>query len=913
LRRTVEDRPILATTETTGAGDDAVWLEGLIDLLSRQLDAVIAAREPQVRGLLWGEAELAIPEPKRIAALQAVGIWLQLVAIAEESAAMRARRRIQREGGPDALKGSFSNVFASAAAAGLEAGDMASILARAVVVPTLTAHPTEAKRVSVLEIHRRIYRLLVDLENTRWTPAERDVLIAGVRAEIDLLWLTGELRQERPSVAQEIAWGLHFFRETLYDMTPQLLERCDAALRRHFPDTGRSVPAFVTFASWIGGDRDGNPNVTVAETRTALDEARRQTLERLIERVAALGQRLSLSAGITTPPAWFAQRLNALLKESGRLEAIVSRNPLEPFRQYFGAIGARLAATAGSNPAARPYTRAGALVDDIEAAERALVELSAWDLAANVVRPLCREAEIFGFHSLKLDLRQNSTVINRTLAALWQALDGAAPPEPATAQWTKRLGRMLKDSPAPDLAMAGLPPEAAETLALFGLLAERVVEGSDAPIGAFIVSMTTSSEDLLGVYALARLCGLGSGPDGDAPLRLAIVPLFETIADLDAAPAILTRLIDNSMVRRSLAARGNVQEIMLGYSDSNKDGGFLTATWEVAKAQKRLTATAKARGIRVSFFHGRGGSVSRGGAPTGRAIAAQPPGTVDGALRLTEQGEVVSAKYANRGTAMYQLELLAASTLAHTFLSTSEVAPAAAAEHAEAMEALAGISRAHYNTLIARPGMLDYFNAASPVEELALLNIGSRPARRFGAASLSDLRAIPWVFAWSQNRHLLTGWYGVGTALGEFIRVRGRDGQRLLADCYEDSRLFRLAIDEVEKTLCLVDLDIARAYAGLVADQASAGTLIDAIEAEYRLTVKQVLALTGESRLAERFPAYLRRIERARPLIDWANRLQVELLGTFRSERRQGREARTTEVALLLSINCISTGLGWTG
>jgi phosphoenolpyruvate carboxylase len=903
---------MLARGEGAGDVDDVAWLEGLIDLLTHQLDAVVAVRAPEVRALLWVETEAAVPEEARIAALQAVGIWLQLFAIAEENTAMRARRRIQREAGPDALKGSFSQVFAAAASAGLEADEVAAALARAEVVPTLTAHPTEAKRVSVLEIHRRIYRLLVDLENSRWIPAEREARIAELRAEIDLLWLTGELRLERPSVDQEIAWGLHFFRETLYDMTPQLLERCDAALMRHFPTLGRATPAFLRFASWIGGDRDGNPNVTAAVTRDGLDAARRQTLERLEARVAALGQRLSVSADNTPIPPAFARRLEDLLGALGTRETIVARSPREPFRQYFAAIGARLAATAGSAAAARPYARARDLVDDLAVAERALVEIDARNLALNVVRPLRREAEIFGFHSHVLDVRQNSTVINRTLADLWRELDGAAPPTPGTAQWSRRLARMLKAPVARPHVPAGLLEEAAETLALFRLLAERIVEGTDSPVGAFILSMTKSADDVLGVYALARFCGLGSGPQGEAPVRLAVVPLFETIADLEAAPAILAKLLDEGLVRRSLAARGNLQEVMLGYSDSNKDGGFLAATWEVAKAQKRLWATAAQRGIRLSFFHGRGGSVSRGGAPTGRAIAAQPPGTVDGRLRLTEQGEVVSAKYANRGTALYQLELLAASAIAHTLLSRREHEPQAAAEHAEAMEALAGMSRARYHALVTHPGMLDYFTAASPVEELTLLNIGSRPARRFGARSLADLRAIPWVFAWSQNRHLVTGWYGVGTALAEFVRVRGGEGTRVLADMYQNSRLFRLAVDEVEKTLYLVDLPIARGYADLVPDQELAGTLFADIAAEHRLTVERLLALTGEKRLAERFPAYRRRIERARPYIDWANRLQVELLRRFRAAGEEEKR-RSTEVALLLSINCISTGLGWTG
>ena len=351
---------------------------------------------------------------------------------------------------------------------------------------------------------------------------------------------------------------------------------------------------------------------------------------------------------------------------------------------------------------------------------------------------------------------------------------------------------------------------------------------------------------------------------------------------------------------------------MIGYSDSNKDGGFLTSNWELYKAQIKLTRVGKETGVPIAFFHGRGGSVSRGGAPTGRAIAAQPAGSIQGRMRITEQGEVVSFKYANRGTAQYQIELLAASVAEHTLKSEREVALAPTAEFDEAMEALSGAAQAAYRRLVDHPDLLAYYQTASPLEEISLLNLGSRPARRFGARSLSDLRAIPWVFAWSQNRHFVPGWFGVGSGILTFLQVRGSRGTALVQRMFSDSRLFRLIVDEVEKTLSYVDLDVAREYAELVPDQHVRDAVFPMIEAEYHRTVEAVLRISGASELAARFPRFRRKLARRLPTLNQISRQQIELLRRFRGS---GGDKSQEELlsALLLSINCIATGFGATG
>jgi phosphoenolpyruvate carboxylase len=371
----------------------------------------------------------------------------------------------------------------------------------------------------------------------------------------------------------------------------------------------------------------------------------------------------------------------------------------------------------------------------------------------------------------------------------------------------------------------------------------------------------------------------------------------------------MKELLATEVVKKSVADNGGRQEIMLGYSDSNKDGGFFCASFELFEAQRRLIRVGKQAGVDISFFHGRGGSVSRGGAPTGRAIAAQPAGTINGHMRVTEQGEVVSSKFANRGTALNNLEVLTSSVLVHTLKSGEEPELRINPEHQKAVEEIASLSFKAYRRLAEDKALLTYFHAASPVEELALLKLGSRPARRFGAKGIEDLRAIPWVFAWSQNRHLLTGWYGLGYALDDFLSARGPQGLALLRDMFNKSRGFRLAVDEVEKSLFLADMRVAEKYAELVPNRIDAERIFAVISHEHRRTSKSILELTGEKVLCQRFQGLWRRFERVRPIVDRANLWQVQLLRESREARRDG----TLNMPLLMTMNCVAAGLGWTG
>ncbi len=860
------------------------YAEGLRSELRVLWRNILLKRAPHVA--TWAESSPLQPIPAGPEAtpyLQALSIWFQLLRIIDENAEVRDRRLAETNSGPEAVEGGFSEVLSDLS---LTDSQMEKLTADLSAGPTLTAHPTEAKRVTVLEIHRRIYRNLVSLETQRWTPTERAELLKGLEGEIDLLWLTGELRLTRPSLRDEIEWGLQFFRDAIFDAVPQVMDRFDQACLHMLGKTLNETPD-IRFHSWIGGDRDGNPNVTTEMTAVALQRGRETVLDLYRQALEQAASRLSISALILPLPDLNRARIQEIINRFPE----AGRNRNEPFRQALNAIRHRL--TDGG------YDHISQFVSDLDALDNALCAVNADILARRHVRPLRRAATVFGFRTTTLDIRQNSTVTTDVLVEIWSQSGQA--PDYGTAEWSARLRTELSDQNLPYQNRNALSDQAQELLALLALVYSVRSEPDPKAIGPFILSMTRSADDILGVYLLARYAGFGS-----ETLDISVVPLFETIADLRNAPAILLDVLGVPLARRSLKTGGNVIEVMLGYSDSGKDGGYFCSTWELERAQRRIVSALASQGFKATFFHGRGGSVSRGGAPTGRAIAAQPNGTIAGRLRVTEQGEVVSTKYANRGTSVAHLELLLSSTLRHT---ANPGETPARPEFDDALDALSELSQTAYVSLLQRPGFLDYFQQASPVEELARLKIGSRPARRFGAARLDDLRAIPWVFAWSQNRHLITGWYGFGAAMASFRKFRGQRGDEVLQDMFKHSRLFRLAVDEMEKSLYQADMSIAAQYGELVCDAEIRQNISQAIEAEYERACRAVQFLTGDQTIGHRFPRLCERFDRKRAELDRIHALQVELLRQARSELQAG----SVPVPLLQSMNAISAGLGWTG
>ncbi len=901
----------------------AIYAKQVTDLMTEQLKAVIKTRQPEILPLFTGEAE--IPEDNEellLGVLQAWSIWFQLLNIAEENTAKRRFRIIENSRGLGQVSGTFGNVFETAVKDGVSADEIQNLINDARIRPTITAHPTEAKRVTVLEIHRKMYLLLKELENQRWTEREREGLVTDLRNEIDLLWLTGELRLEKPTVKMEVNWGLHFFEEALFESVPEMISKLEWVLKKYYPDHKFNIPPFFQFGAWIGGDRDGNPFVTNDVTEHSLLANRRVCLKRYQQRLSELVQRVSVSRNSVVVSKEFVQSLEKILDESTDGKNIADRNPGEVFRQYVVCMQRLLEGTIANTDVKRGapryigYTDADKFIADFKQLEQGLIDANCEQQAKSLIVPLRREVEAFRFRTMRLDLRENSTMTNNTLAALWRQITGAAedasPPAADSKEWQawliSELERPLEKLPS----FKELDDASASTLGMFCMAKEMMEKLDREAFGNCILSMTQTVADILGLYVLAKYAGLFTDEAGVDKCTLPIVPLFETIDDLQRGSEMMEEFLSIPVVRRSVEQVGGVQEVMVGYSDSNKDGGFFTANWELTKAQAELTAIGEKAGIPISFFHGRGGSVSRGGAPLGRAIAAQPAGSIHGQMRITEQGEVVSSKFANRGTAQQNMELLAASIFMHSLKSQSEAELAPNDAIDAAVEELSNYSFAAYRELAETEGLVDYYNAASPVDELVKMNIGSRPARRFGANSLSDLRAIPWVFAWTQNRHLVTSWYGVGSGLKKFIEVHGDNADALLGKMFKESRIFRLIIDGVEKSLPQVDMDIAKGYASLVKDEALKERIFAMFMDEYELTKELVLRITGEKELLDRFPKFKRQFGRREEVLAKVGLLQVKLVERFRS-RTDEKGQLSDLVPLLLSINCISAGLGSTG
>ena len=925
-----EPAPLIKTVVPVAPEEGAVGIEAAgyaartTELLASLLLSVIKKREPELEPILLASDKLAAANDALLMrALQALGIWYQLLNIAEEIASQRRRRMIEHAEDPSAVPGTFANVLKAARSDRVQADQIQAVFDKALVAPVITAHPTEAKRVTVLEIHRRIYVILFELESDIWTQRERDHIVGRLTAEIELLWLTGELRFERPTVEDEVAWGLHFFNETLYLQLPLLMQKLRAGLASTYPDNTFELPPILRFGSWVGGDRDGNPGVGNRAIRDALYHYRLSAVRHYCKGLLILSERLSVAGSAVEIDPMFFTALARILDDSGMGAAVEQRNPGEVFRQFAACMLARMqstrrAAEQRTRPAtdAFAYRDADQFISDLRSLEDGLQRSGCGSLSQELLTPLIDAAAAFRFCTVSLDIRENSAVVAACLSDIWSLIQGKAVsrcPDRQSQVWYDWLVARLADDVPMQFDRHDLKPESLEVVELFELTDEARRENDSSAVATFILSMTECAADIIGIYVLARFTGVFDADKRKPQQNLQVVPLFETIADLRAAPAIVGSLLEVDFIRQLFDSSGAVFEIMIGYSDSNKDGGFLCSTWETNRAQRRLTDLGRQRGIPIAFFHGRGGSVGRGGAPTGHAIAAQPAGSVAGRLRVTEQGEVVSYKYANHGTALYNMELLAASVLAHTLKSENEEALRPEPVHEDSLAALAEYSFKAYRRFIEQPGLVEYFEQASPVNELVLLNIGSRPPRRGGDADLSGLRAIPWVFAWTQNRHLVPGWYGIGSAIEQFVADRGGAAQAILAQLYRDSRVFRLSIDEVEKALAQTDLEIARAYAGLVENDSIRRAVMGTIEKEYRLTTDKILQLNGGRRLGERFPRFRRRLSRRLHALDMVNYKQVELLAACREMTEDDPRRPQTVASLLLSINCLAAGFGWTG
>ncbi|WP_156885210.1 phosphoenolpyruvate carboxylase [Acidihalobacter ferrooxydans] len=858
--------------------------------------------------------------------IRAFSTYFSLVNIAEEDHAHRWRRE-QVSTGQHFWFGSFDRTVHELHAEGLDAQQMQALLNNLCYNPVITAHPTEARRRTIMEILRRIFLVNDKLNIRRWGTLERDVLLDRLHLEVLSLWRTDEVRLRKPAVADEISNGLYYFHESLFEAVPLTYRYAERAMNRYYGSGKIEVPSFLRFGSGIGGDRDGNPFVKPETTELAIRLQMREALEEYHRRLVDLSQRLTHSIRLCQPsPEFLASLERDLLIGDTEYDEKLPGFANEPYRRKLYTMRYRLQYTLDAvrrrlngEPTeleAGAYRSARELLDDLCLIRDSLISHGDALVAGAELQDLIRLVESFGFHLLNLDIRQESTVHTRTVSAvLTQIAPGENYAMLDESARCELLARLIEADTIEPLDPARLDDEAQETLATFATIGKLREETGGDPFGTYVISMTHQASHVLEVLFLARLNGLCGHDEHGRFCNLRIAPLFETIEDLAHISGVLSRLLDTQAYASMLHAAGNVQEVMLGYSDSCKDGGIFSSTWGLYTAQREILPITQAHGVRCRLFHGRGGTVGRGGGPTHEAITAQPPGTVEGQIKFTEQGEVLYYRYGQPETAVHELTmgstglLKASRCLIHTVQQDRAV-------NLETASELSALGETAYRDLIDRtPGLIDYFYEVTPVSELGLLNIGSRPShRKSGDRSKASIRAIPWVFGWAQSRHTLPGWYGIGSALE---RWRGDDPARLkqLRRMYAEWPFLRVLLSNTQMSLYKADMRTAGEYLKLASDPAQARHIHQLISAEYDRTVREILIISGADELLADNPTLALSLTRRDPYLDPLNHIQITLLRRYRASAHAPDDSTQNPwlAPLLRTINAIATGQRNTG
>ncbi|HXC59378.1 MAG TPA: phosphoenolpyruvate carboxylase [Steroidobacteraceae bacterium] len=865
---------------------DVIRAHGGQTLFDR-IEAIRAASVDRHRGIAHADVDQSLQSlglDETLSFVRGFMLFSMLANLAED------RQRAADEGAQD-----VAGVLQSLAADGVPATAVADLLDQSLIVPVLTAHPTEVMRKSMLDHRRRIAELMSLRDSGALETPQGDVIESAIVRQIALLWQTRPLRRERMQVRDEVEIALSYLRDIFLPVLPQLYARWDRLLPRR-------AAGFLRLGSWIGGDRDGNPNVNAESLRHALSAAARALFDGYLVQIHSLGKELSLSTSLAGVSAEVRQLADASGDSyEGRAD--------EPYRRALLRIYARLAATyqvlTGQSPprasivTAPAYVTPQELRTDLAALARSLADHGAGLLASGgALGRLIRQVETCGFHLATVDLRQNSDVHARVVAELLLRAGVAA--DYASLDEEARIALLRKELASPRLLCSPYAEYSDETCSELAIVREAAA--SQARYGAgcitnWIISKCDSVSDLLEVNLMLKEAGLYR-PEDPAAAALMVVPLFETIGDLERAPGIMQRWLALPETLAAATQRG-YQEVMVGYSDSNKDGGYLTSVWSLQQATRALSEVFRAAGTQMQIFHGRGGSVGRGGGPAFAAIRAQPAGTVQGRIRITEQGEVIAAKYGTREAASTNLEAIAAATLLAS-LSPDSGDASDQRRFAEAMTHISGEAFDSYRALVyGKDDFRTFFRQFTPLLEIATLKIGSRPAARTKSDRIEDLRAIPWVFSWAQTRVMLPGWYGTGQALAAF-------GDRgLLREMAQRWPFFRATLDNMEMVLAKGDLVIARRYLSLVQDAELAQRYFSQIEAAWRVTHDCLLDITGQSRLLEKNPQLDTSIRLRLPYIEPLNHLQVELI----KRHRAGETDERIQEAIQLSISAVATAL----
>ena len=842
---------------------------------------------------------------RAIPVIRAFSHFALLANVAEDIHRER-RRAIHVDAGDPPQDSSLAATYLKLDAADLDAATVAEALTGALVSPVITAHPTETRRRTVFDTQHRITQLM-RLRAQGHTKTDDDSDIdTELRRQVLMLWQTALVRLSRLQISDEIAVGLRYYAAAFFDVVPKVNAGVRDALRSRWPDAELLPEPILRPGSWIGGDRDGNPNVTAEVVRLATGGAAYTALNHYTAELSALEQELSMSA-----------RLVAVTDELTEL-AQSCEEPArgdEPYRRALRVIHGRLTATAqrilDQEPdnlldlGLRPYSTPGEMLADLDTVDASLRAHGSSLLADDRLAQLREAVDVFGFHLSGLDMRQNSDVHEEVVAELlaWAGVH----PDYGSLSEDERVN-ILADELSTRRPLIGdrgqLSDLARKELAIVAAAARAVDIYGPPAVPNYIISMCRSVSDLLEAGVLLKECGLLDASEDASYCPVGIVPLFETIDDLHRGASILEAALDLPVYQRIIRSRGDSQEVMLGYSDSNKDGGYLAANWALYRAELDLVESARKTGIRLRLFHGRGGTVGRGGGPSYQAILAQPPGAVNGSLRLTEQGEVIAAKYAEPIIAQRNLETLLAATLESTLLDVEGLGDAAGPAY-EILDELADRAQRAYSELVHETeGFVEYFLQSTPVSEIGSLNVGSRPASRKQTSSISDLRAIPWVMAWSQSRVMLPGWYGTGTAIEEWI-AGGEGRLDTLRELYERWPFFQTVLSNMAQVLAKSDLGLAARYAELVEDASLRRRVFDKIAAEHQRSIDAHKLITGQDNLLADNPALARSVFNRFPYLEPLNHLQVELLRRYRC----GDDDELVQRGILLTMNGLASAL----
>lgn len=846
-----------------------------------------------------------------IQVVRAFTIYFQLVNIAEELALHKNRRDQVAKGGR-LWVGSFNDTLHQLHDARITPLEVSRLLGELRYRPVFTAHPTEAKQRTILECLRRIFTLAESMDEAN------DEHITQLRLEIQTLWRTEEIREQRPTAEDEIRNTLHYFSHSLFSAVPKVYRNLDRGLNDRYPDFNIRYGGLIRFGSWVGGDRDGNPFVGANTTVYALRMQAREALQHYIHQMGLLIDELSHSRHWCTPsPAFDAGLEDAEAHYRWSHGNLPERFSNEPYRRRLFLMRERLRAMVDqlqrelenraltSTRAPGAYASPETLQNDLESIRQSLVSHGDDEIAAGRLTDLIRLVQTFGFTLAPLDIRQESTRHELALTALLRESDRCEDYTQLDENQRVTLLSELIENPPEPLPLEFFGEADRQVLEPFKMMAGmQAIFGSEA-FGAYVISMTHEPSDVLEVLTLAAVYGLVGRREGARYCDIRISPLFETVDDLSRIQPVMSVLLSLPVYREALEASGNLQEVMLGYSDSCKDGGILASSWNLHKAQIAVTQLCREQGVDCELFHGRGGTVGRGGGPTHASILGQPGGTVNGKIKFTEQGEMIFYRYHNPETAVFELSVGLSGVLKHA-LKHESVDPAFTA----AMESLCSVGEAFYREMTERePGFIDYFYSATPVAEIGALNIGSRPShRKHGNRSKYSIRAIPWVFAWAQSRHSLPAWLGVGSALEAFIQA-APENLALLHRMYSEWAFFANFLNNIQMSMAKTDMDIARSYAALADDQEAATRIHGKLEAEYRLGCAAICQVTKQTELLGDDPALARSLDRRRPYMDPLNQIQTVLIRRCRENPQDGR----WKDALLRSINGIAAGMRNTG